>query len=194
MVGRGAAHQQARSLASSLSRPSAGPYLGAGRHPVGQTGRVELGLFDQVGDALLGMVPDGLGRFHLQARQWGIKAWFDAETCPREHYEAQVIAPRHVAGAEVVALEVGFHCEHPKSADNVAAMAPIHRSEEVWRAALGPQAESGDFLGRPGWQRVSEAWLDPDLGDPELCFEIADRLVDYITVLQPLRSSTAARP
>ena len=154
---------------------------------------MELGLFDQVGDALLGLVPDTFGAFRLQARQWGIKAWFDADACPREHYEAQVIAPRHVTGAEVLALEVGFHSEHPKAPDNVAALAPILRSEKVWRTVLGSPAQTGDFLGRSGWQRVSEAWIDPDLSDPELCFEIADRLADYITALEPLRSRADAR-
>ena len=148
---------------------------------------MDLGLFDQVSDALLALVPDDLGSFHLQARQWGIKAWFDAETCPREHYEAQVIGARHVPGAAVLALEVGFHAEHPKAADNTAAMAPILGAETLWREALGDPAEAGEFLGRSGWLRVSEAWIDPDLSDPELCFEIADRLAEYIGTLEPLR-------
>jgi len=144
-------------------------------------------LFDQVSDALLALVPDELGSFHVQPRQWGIKAWFDAETCPREHYEAQVIGARHVPGAKALALEVGFHSEHPKAPDNVAAMAPILGAEKIWRRTLGKPAEAGDFLGQSGWLRVSEAWIDPDLSDPELCFEIADRLAEYIVALEPLR-------
>jgi hypothetical protein len=51
---------------------------------------------------------------------------------------------------------------------------------------------AGDFLGRPGWQRVSETWADPDLSDPELCFEVADRLATYIAALEPLRSRARA--
>jgi hypothetical protein len=35
---------------------------------------------------------------------------------------------------------------------------------------------------------VSETWPDPDLSDPELCFEVADRLASYITVLEPVRN------
>ena len=40
---------------------------------------------------------------------------------------------------------------------------------------------------RHGWQRLSETWADPDLGDPELPMEVAARLADYITALEPLR-------
>ena len=42
----------------------------------------------------------------------------------------------------------------------------------------------GAFLGRQdAWRRVSETWPDPDLGAPDLGFEIAARLVDYIAAL-----------
>ncbi len=34
----------------------------------------------------------------------------------------------------------------------------------------------------------SEAWIEPDLDDPELAFEIAARLVDYLLVIEPARS------
>lgn len=148
---------------------------------------MELELFDQVADALRALVPADLGQLRTQPRRWGIKAWFDAEDCPREHYEAQVISAKHVADAEVLAVEVGFHAEHPKPPDNEAAMAAIVAAPG-WRKALGPEAVAGDFLGRSGWQRVSETWPDPDLGDPELCFEVADRLAAYMAVLEPLRS------
>ena len=43
-------------------------------------------------------------------------------------------------------------------------------------------------LGRAAnWRRVSETWIDPDLGDPELAFEIAARLTDYISAIEPAR-------
>lgn len=153
---------------------------------------MELELFDQVADALLAMAAPELGQLRTQPRRWGIKVWFDVEECPREHYEAQVIAAAHVAGAEVLAIEVGFHAEHPKPADNAAALAPLLADEPSWRAVLGPEAEAGDFIGRGGWQRVSETWADPDLGDPELCFEVADRLAAYLEALEPLRSGARA--
>jgi hypothetical protein len=149
---------------------------------------VELGVFDQVADAVRALVPDDLGRLHTQARRWGIKVWFDAEECPRGHYEAQVIGAKHVPEAEVLAIEVGFHVEHPKPGDNEEAMAPLREAEPRWRPALGPAAEAGPFLGRAGWLRLSETWADPDLGDPELCFEIADRMSEYIAALEPLRT------
>lgn len=150
---------------------------------------MELGLFDQVADALRALVPPQLGTLRTQERRWGVKAWFDADQCPREHYEAQVIGAKHVAGAEYLAVEVGFHAEHPKEPDNQVAMAAILAGEATWRPELGPEAEAGPFLGRGGWQRVSETWVDPDLSDPEICFEIADRLATYITAIEPLRTS-----
>lgn len=148
---------------------------------------MELELFDQVSDALRALVPADLGQLRTQPRRWGIKAWFDADDCPREHYEAQVIAAKHVDGAEVLAVEVGFHAEHPKAPDNAAALAPI-LAATGWQEELGPEAVAGAFLGRDGWQRVSETWADPDLSDPELCFVVADRLATYMEALEPLRS------
>lgn len=144
-------------------------------------------MFDQVDDAVRAMVAAELGSLRTQARRWGIKAWFDLAGCPRVHYEAQVINAKHVADAEVLAIEVGFHAEHPKPADNETALAPIQAAEAQWRAELGPAAILGPFLGRDGWLRLSETWPDPDLGDVELPFAIAARLTDYLTALEPLR-------
>jgi hypothetical protein len=149
---------------------------------------VELELFDQVADALHAMVSADLGELRTQPRRWGIKAWFDVDDCPREHYEAQVLSAKHVPAASVLAIEIGFHAEHPKAPDNAAAMAPLLAGADWWREELGEEAVAGDFLGRAGWQRVSETWADPDLGDPEICFEVADRLASYIGALEPLRS------
>lgn len=170
------------------------------RDPRGERGTVdarlavvEMGLFDQVDDGLRSLVAGDLGVLRTQAGRWGIKVWFDEETCPREHYEAQVIGARHVEGAEVLAIEVGFHAEHPKAPDNQSAMQRLRHTEARWRKALGPEAEAGAFLGRAGWQRISETWPDPDLGDPEICFELAARLADYVNVLEPLRSTPGAR-
>lgn len=150
---------------------------------------MEFGLFDQVADGLRSLVPDELGTLHTQARRWGIKAWVGPSVdCPRVHYEAQVLSPRHVPGAEVLALEVGLHAEHPKPADNAAALAGVFAARAAWSDDLGPEAEAGDFIGRDGWLRISETWADPDLSDPEICFELTDRLATYITVLEPIRA------
>jgi hypothetical protein len=148
---------------------------------------VELGLFEQVADALGGMVPAELGTLHTAARRWGIKVWLDAPDCPREHYEAQVIGAKHVPEASVLALEVGFHAEHPDEAANEAAVAPLVAHQAQLRDALDGEAVIGPFLGRRSWRRASETWVDPDLADPELCFELADRLATYVAVIEPLR-------
>ena len=104
---------------------------------------------------------------------------------PKEHYEAQVVGARDVPGAEVLAIEVGFHSEYPKHADNDAVLAGLLAAEQ-WRSDLGDEAVAGEFLGRAdNWRRISETWPDPDLDDPELGTELAMRLLDYIEALEP---------
>ncbi len=152
---------------------------------------MELLLFDEVAEALRGLVPDELGPLHSRARRYGIKVWFGPAEPPREHYEAQVIGAAHVAGATVLAIEIGFHAEHSDVALNQRAVDHIARSERSWRRVLGDEAEVGPFIGRPDdWRRVSETWVDPDLGDPDLGIEIASRLTDYVVALEPPRRAT----
>jgi hypothetical protein len=154
----------------------------------GHAGAVELGFFDEVAEAVRGLVSTGRVDMRQQVRRWGLKAWFGAERPAREHYEAQLIAPDGIPGAAVLALEIGFHAEHPDVADNEAVIARLVAGQEPWRAALGDDAVVGAFLGRfPDWRRVSEAWPDPDLSDPELPVQVALRLADYIEALEPLR-------
>ena len=154
---------------------------------------MELGLFDEVAEALRGLAPRELGELRMRARRYGIKAWFGPVNPPREHYEAQVIGAAHVADATVLALELGFHAEHPKQEDNDEALAAVVGSGKAWRRSLGPEAVAGPFLGRPDdWRRVSETWADPDLSDPDLALEVATRLIDYITVLEPLRRGSSS--
>jgi hypothetical protein len=149
---------------------------------------MDIELFDQVSDALYALVPDELGEPRRRARRYGIKVWFSTKEPGREHYEAQVLPARHVAEATVLALEIGFHAEHPRIDENDAVMALLLKREKTWRRRLGPEAVAGPFIGRPDdWRRVSETWADPDLGDPELAIEVATRLTDYITALEPLR-------
>jgi hypothetical protein len=149
---------------------------------------VELSLFDGVAEALRGLVPGDLGQLRYQVRRYGIKVWFGDEQPPREHYEAQVIDPRHVAQARVLALEVGFHAEYPRVVDNDAVLSHLLAHERRWRRLIGKEAVAGPFLGRPDpWRRVSEAWPDPDLSSVDLAFELADRLTDYAMALEPLR-------
>ncbi|HVM41570.1 MAG TPA: hypothetical protein VM618_12405 [Acidimicrobiia bacterium] len=144
-------------------------------------------MFDEVADVLIGAVPVDLGVPHMHVRRYGIKVWFGGDTAsaPREHYEAQVIGAKEVPDAKVLAVEVGFHAEHPKLADNEAALAPLLACEAEWRAALGAEAVAGPFLGRDTWRRISEAWPDPDLDEAAL--DVGLRLAECITVLEPLR-------
>jgi hypothetical protein len=65
--------------------------------------------------------------------------------------------------------------------------------ERRWRKAIGRDAVAGGFLGRDSWRRLSETWPDPDLDEPELPIELAARLTDYITTLEPLRQRSSGR-
>lgn len=153
-------------------------------------------IFDEVADAVRGMVPPAFGPVHCRSHRYGIKVWFGGEQPPREHYEAQVVGPQYASDATVLALEVGFHSEYPKPSENEAVIEGLQASERVWRRDLGDEAVVGRFLGRADhWRRVSEVWPDPDLGDPELVVEIGARLTDYVTSLEPHRRGGAdARP
>ncbi len=149
---------------------------------------MDLLLFDVVGEAVRAMLPSSLGTVHVQARSYGIKVWTGSEKPGREHYEAQVIGPAEVDGATVLAVEIGFHAEHPKEADNDAVLDRLVESESRWRTVLGPDATADAFLGRAmHWRRLSETWPDPDLSDATIGLEIAGCLVDYVTVLEPIR-------
>lgn len=146
-------------------------------------------LFEEVADALRSMVPPELGPPRCRWHRYGVKVWFGPETPTRLHYEAQVVGPRHVPEAEVLALEVGFHAEERKPDDNDAVLAHLTSVERRWRKTLGPAPVAGEFLGRDTWARLSETWLDPDLSDDELGLEVAARLTDYIEALEPILRS-----
>ena len=150
-------------------------------------GVVDLHLFDAVAVNLRALLALDLGEPQVKAHRYGIKIWFGSATPTRERYEAQVINARHVPEATTLALEVGFHSEHPKKTDNAAVLAHLTSDEKTWRKALGAEAVAGPFLGRPDdWRRVSETWPDPDLGEEDLAFELAARLTDYISALEPI--------
>jgi hypothetical protein len=149
---------------------------------------VELGLFDEVAEAVRGLLPDELGEPRMRTRRYSLKVWFGPLDPPREHYEAQVVGADLVDGAEVLALEVGFHAEHYDVARNEQILSRLNAHEGVWRPVLGDHAVAGGFLGRPDdWRRLSETWPDPDLSVDDVAVEVASCLVDYITVIEPLR-------
>jgi hypothetical protein len=147
---------------------------------------MEIGLFDEVGEAVRGLLPPELGLVRFRAHRYGVKLWFDTDAPPREHYEAQVIGAKHVPDATTLALEVGFHAEHPKVGDNDATIQRLAKRERSWRKVVGADAVAGPFLGRADqWRRVSETWPDPNLDDDELVMQIAVRLTEYMTALEP---------
>lgn len=136
--------------------------------------------FEQVLDVLAGSLPAEFGRAHSTAHGRGLKVWFDDST--REHYESQLL---RVDGD--VALEIGFHAEHPKIAMNQAAIDRLVGHESAWRAQLGDEAVLGEFIGKATWRRISECWPAPQLDDLDAAIEVAARLADYITALEPYR-------
>ncbi len=144
-------------------------------------------LFEQVGEAARSMTPRDLGVFRSRSHRRGIKVWFDSEKAGREHFEAQLLSRRYVDGTDGLALEVGFHAEHREVAKNEAVIELLSKRSRQWRKTLGEAAEVGLFFGADGWRRVSEVWLEPDLDDPELAFEVAARLVDYVSAIEPSR-------
>ncbi len=135
------------------------------------------------------MTPDGLGDLHCRVHRRGIKIWFGTSTPPRAHYEAQVLPLRLAPGGagRRSALEIGFHAEYSKEPENEAELQVLEAASETWRRELGDEAVAGAFLGRDSWRRLSEVWFDDDLDDPDFGFEIASRLVDYVSVLEPVR-------
>lgn len=146
-------------------------------------------LFDEVAELIHMMSPEGLGEIHMRSHRRGVKVWFGPKTPIKEHYEAQFMPRRHVDGADGLALEIGFHAEHKDEASNDAVLAVLDAAKTSWRRELGKETESGAFLGNDTWRRISDVWLEPDVDDPELGFEIASRLVDYLTVLEPIRQA-----
>jgi hypothetical protein len=153
---------------------------------------MDLSLFDEVAEALRGPTLSDLGDARLRWHRYGIKLWFGGERPAREHYEAQVIGPDLVEDAAVLALEVGFHAEHADVSLNDRVIDDLLGDKDQWRRKLGSDAAVGPFLGRPDvWRRVSETWPDPDLDSTDLAFEVAGRLSEYVTALEPVRRRAA---
>ncbi len=141
---------------------------------------MERTFFHQVQDVFESFVIDVGGTLHATAHGRGIKVWYDEAT--REHYEAQLV---RVDGK--IVLEVGFHAEHPKVGENEAVLNRLLDDEHAWRRELGDEPEAAVFLGVDRWRRISEIWEDPDPDDVDAAIEIAARLADYVSVLEPLR-------
>jgi len=138
--------------------------------------------FDQVQDAFEGFVADVDGELHAIAHKRGLKVWFDDAN--REHYEAQLIRLEGEA-----ALEVGFHTEYPKVEQNDGVLARLLQHEAAWRTELGDEPVAGEFLGAARWRRISETWEPPNPDDVDAAIEVAARLAEYVTAIEPVRRS-----
>ena len=149
---------------------------------------VEMPVFDEVAEYVRALLPDEYGDVRIRSHRRGVKIWFGPEKAAKEHYEAQLLARRHVDGKPGMAVEIGFHSEYPKREQNEEVVSGLEQMESKWRKALGPDAEAGIFFGSDNWTRLSEAWLDFDESDPDFSFEVASRTVDYVTAIEPLRS------
>jgi hypothetical protein len=133
--------------------------------------------FDEVDLALRGFLPPALRAFSARRSSGNLKVWFGDEE--REHYEVQLIRGP--------ALEVGFHCEHKEAARNEETLGRLLDAEATWRKTLGKEPDAGPFLGRQSnWRRISEVWDQAGVTD-DASIEAAERLADYIRVLEPLR-------
>ena len=149
---------------------------------------MEIPLFEQAGELTRALVSEELGTIRFRAHRRGVKVWFTTVKPSRFHYEAQLIPDRFGPGAgpDEATLEVGFHAEHGDERRNQAVIELLRAKEKSWRRALGKEAEVGVFLGNDHWGRLSETWIESDFEDPNLAFELASRLADYIHTIQPL--------
>ena len=148
---------------------------------------MELPVFEEVAELVRAMAPESIGLVRVRAHRRGVKVWFDTDSATREHYEAQLLRRNYVDGRDGMAVEIGFHAEHKDQTHNVAVIDHILRTEKKWRKELGKEPEVATFFGADNWRRISEAWIEPDLDDPEIAFEIASRLVDYVSVIEAAR-------
>lgn len=153
---------------------------------------VDAGLFAAVEDVVRSLTADRVDTCRTRSHRYGIKAWFGGETPGREHYEAQILGRHKVDGVKGVALEIGFHAEHKLESDNVAVLDRLVAAEATWRAVLGDEAVAGVFFDASKWRRLSDVWLDPDLGGDDAAFDIGSRLIDYIDVVEPLRAGESS--
>lgn len=150
---------------------------------------MELSVFDEVAEYVRALLPKEYDHVQIRSHRRGVKIWFGEEKTAKEHYEAQLLARRHVDGKPGMAVEMGFHSEYPKREQNEEVVSALEEHERSWRKALGPDAQAGIFFGSDNWTRLSEAWIEPDETDPDFPFEVASRTVDYITAIEPLRTS-----
>ena len=136
--------------------------------------------YEDVSDALASFLPPGLRGYGSTISGRNLKVWFGDD--PHEHYEVQALGRSK--------LEIGFHAEYPTEARNESVIEVLRARQKTWRRALGADAETGRFLGRKDWRRLSEVWEGPGLDTDEAAVEAAERLARYITTLEKIRGAT----
>jgi len=139
--------------------------------------------FDQVDDELRGLLGPALRDFESVRSGSLIKLWY---TDPGAHFEAQVVSARWGPEGRPV-VEVGLHLESSSPKRNDAVLQALERERTTWSKKL-PEAEAGKAIGPRSatWRRLSEVIEAPDLDDPELASEVAERLSFYVKALEPL--------
>lgn len=142
--------------------------------------------FEQVEDAVHSLMDGAFPDARTRSHRSGVKLWLGEEKPGRLHYEAQLLKREFVDGATGVALEVGFHAEQRDEAQNQAVVERLILSEAQWRPVLGAEATCGVFYGAQAWRRLSDVWLDADFDDEDAVFEVASRLFDYVSSLEPI--------
>ncbi|MBI2168620.1 MAG: hypothetical protein HYU28_03840 [Actinobacteria bacterium] len=140
--------------------------------------------FEQVADAVVGLVPPDLGPPSTRLTAINFKVWFGPQATGqegREHYEIQLLRDGSV--------EIGFHSEHRSAEQNDAVLERLLAHEREWRKALGPNATPGPFLGREEgpWRRLSDVGPMPRPFDVESALVLAERLTTYVEALEPFR-------
>jgi hypothetical protein len=139
--------------------------------------------FEQVSDALLGSVAPQYAEFGGYTHGYGIKVTYGEGERIKEHYESQIVRAGPKGG---LVLEIGFHSEYPKADRNDDVLSTLVAHQKRWRKALGKEPVAGPFLGNDRWRRISETWSEFDFRDPDLPFEVSDRLAAYIAAFEPL--------
>ena len=115
---------------------------------------MEESLFDDVGDILLGSAPPGWARAGSVPIATGSRSGSVRRRRPVSTTKRRWSARRRSKGASVLALEVGFHSEHPQEAENDAVIAHLKANERGWRPDAR-QGSRGRRVPRAPGQRVA---------------------------------------
>ena len=133
---------------------------------------------DLTEDAAIGF---GLPAFKLVSQRSIINLKVGPAHGSKEHFEVQLF--RGTKGG--LAVEIGFHAEHPKAPANQEVLDRLLAKEKSWRKAIGKDAFAGPFgKGPQAWRRISEVW-DGVTFDGYVAVEAAERLVTYVGALVP---------